>query len=398
MARSVTCAFARTIIVAISLIVPMALLSVPTARAAGTPGPPTNVTAAAGDGVVLLSWLPPADDGGFPITEYNYSALVDGVVLYTAAVAGTQTSVTLGYQQLAINDLTVSYTVRAWNDVGSPPYGPDSEPSAPVTPRVGAPLPQTALTAIPPGGGSATTDPGATGPTASDPVTTAVTVPPTAGGGTLSIAESTPSEAPTGFVFLGQEIVIVSSAATDALNPLQIVFRVDPSLVPATVFRNGAPVEAACDPVGTATPSPCIAAGAGTTEVTVLTASASVWNVGLATYAFDGFFSPVDNAPVANGTKAGSVIPIRFGLGRDGGLGVLATGYPLTRRVSCDPTVPFDSVEETVIGSPNMLTYSPGTGRYQLTWKTDRVWAGTCRDFVIKFRDGTEAQAVFRFR
>jgi len=223
-------------------------------------------------------------------------------------------------------------------------------------------------------------------------------VPPTAGGGTLSIAETTPSEAPTGFVFLGQEIVIVSTAATDALNPLQIVFRVDPSLVPATIFRNGTPVEAPCDPAGTATTSPCIAAGEGTSEVTVLSASASVWNVGLATYAFDGFFSPVDPPPVANGTKAGSVIPIRFGLGRDSGLTVFATGYPTSRRVACGPSDLVDSVEETTSESPDMLTYSPGTGQYQFTWKTDKAWAATCREFVIRFREGTEAQALFRFR
>jgi len=396
MVRPVVHAWVRTVAVAISVVMTMTVLLASPASAATPPGPPTNMTAAAGDGVVSISWLPPADDGGAPITDYAYTFYIQGTTFLYRAVGGTQTSIVLtGEDDYIFNDLGYVITLRAVNAIG---YSEESEFSAEVTPRAGAPTPQTALTAIPAAGGSTTTDPGGVGPTSSDPVTTTVNVPATLSGGTVSIAETTPSESPIGFVFLGQEIVIHSTASTDVANPLQITFQVDASLVPVTVFRNGVPVEASCDPVGTATPSPCIAAGVGTSKTTILTASASVWNVGVATYPFDGFFSPVDRTPVANSTKAGSVIPIRFGLGGDRGQGVLATGYPKSRDMACDPTASLDGVEETVSGSANLLTYSPGTRTYQFNWKTDRSWAGTCREFVIRFREGTVARATFAFR
>jgi hypothetical protein len=30
-------------------------------------------------------------------------------------------------------------------------------------------------------------------------------------------------------------------------------------------------------------------------------------------------------------------------------------------------------------------------------WKTDRRWAGTCRQFMLKLKDGTVKRADFRF-
>ena len=41
-------------------------------------------------------------------------------------------------------------------------------------------------------------------------------------------------------------------------------------------------------------------------------------------YDFSGFFSPVDNPDVLNQVKAGSTIPVKFGLGGDQGLDIFA--------------------------------------------------------------------------
>jgi hypothetical protein len=38
------------------------------------------------------------------------------------------------------------------------------------------------------------------------------------------------------------------------------------------------------------------------------------------------------------------------------------------------------------------------TGQYSYTWKTDKRWAGTCRQLVVRLVDGSEHIASFQFR
>ena len=140
-----------------------------------------------------------------------------------------------------------------------------------------------------PPAGTLTTDPG-TGPTASAPVTAAVTVPD---GGSVGIAVGGVTEsAPTGFSFLGQQVVVNAPAATVAA-PLILTFTLDGSLVGArdpatiTVYRSegaGQPVAVpdCSGTAGTASPDPCVAdrsVAGGDLHITVLTSSASTWNL-----------------------------------------------------------------------------------------------------------------------
>lgn len=46
--------------------------------AATVPGPPLNLSLAPGDGHMMLRWEPPADDGGLPVTGYQYSQKEEG--------------------------------------------------------------------------------------------------------------------------------------------------------------------------------------------------------------------------------------------------------------------------------------------------------------------------------
>ena len=89
---------------------------------AGQPGAPTNLTATAGDEQVTLSWTAPSDNGGEPITDYEYryreqsSSYADPAVW--TATGGTRTTVTVyNNNNNLTNGTTYYFQVRAVNGV-----------------------------------------------------------------------------------------------------------------------------------------------------------------------------------------------------------------------------------------------------------------------------------------
>ncbi|HSV18476.1 MAG TPA: PxKF domain-containing protein [Casimicrobiaceae bacterium] len=115
-------------------------------------------------------------------------------------------------------------------------------------------------------------------------------------------------------------------------------------------------------------------------------------------YNFQGFYQPVDNAPAVNVMKAGSAVPVNFSLGGNRGLQVFAAGYPISQAVSCTSSAPTDDIEQTLSAGTSSLQYDSTTDRYTYVWKTDKSWAGTCRVLTLKFLDGTQQSANFRFK
>jgi hypothetical protein len=115
-------------------------------------------------------------------------------------------------------------------------------------------------------------------------------------------------------------------------------------------------------------------------------------------YAFEGYFSPVDNLPVRNGVQAGRAIPVKFSLGGDQGLDIFAAGYPTAQRIDCDTATALAPVEETVTAGASSLSYSSGTDQYHYVWKTEKAWAGTCQQLTIRLNDHSEHSANFQFR
>jgi hypothetical protein len=115
-------------------------------------------------------------------------------------------------------------------------------------------------------------------------------------------------------------------------------------------------------------------------------------------YNFSGFFQPVDNLPTLNVVKAGSAIPVKFRLSGDQGLNIFAAGYPRSQIIQCDSTAVVDGIEETVTAGSSSLSYNPSTDTYTYVWKTDKAWANTCRQLVVKLNDGTCHQANFKFK
>jgi probable HAF family extracellular repeat protein len=125
------------------------------------------------------------------------------------------------------------------------------------------------------------------------------------------------------------------------------------------------------------------------------------WDVSLtpatSTFAFTGFFAPIQNLPVVNRAKAGQGIPVKFSLGGDQGLNIFAPNYPASQQIACDGTAPVDEVEATVAAGGSSLSYDAVTGVYSYVWKSDASWAGTCRSLTVRLTDGTERSAHFRF-
>ncbi|MFN2416869.1 MAG: PxKF domain-containing protein, partial [Pyrinomonadaceae bacterium] len=115
-------------------------------------------------------------------------------------------------------------------------------------------------------------------------------------------------------------------------------------------------------------------------------------------YAFSGFLQPVENLPALNIANAGGAIPVKFSLGGNQGLAIFAAGYPASSPIPCDATEPGTVIEETVTAGSSGLSYSAATDQYNFVWKTDRSWRGTCRMLVVRFNDGAERLAKFRFK
>ncbi|MFF2388537.1 PxKF domain-containing protein [Agromyces sp. NPDC058104] len=113
-------------------------------------------------------------------------------------------------------------------------------------------------------------------------------------------------------------------------------------------------------------------------------------------YDFDGFFRPVDMGGVVNSVKAGSAVPMKFSLGGDQGLDIIADGYPKVVFTACGAAA-VDAIETTVTAGGSSLSYDAVTGQYVYVWKTQKSWAGTCGTFELQLDDGVTRTAKFKF-
>lgn len=258
-------------------------------------------------------------------------------------------------------------------------------------------------------GATVSNDPAGAGATADAPLRAAVSVPAAGTAGRVVVLTgAAPATGPAGYALLGQEVRITAPAQT-AADPLVLTFTLDASLLPAgisagalTVFRNGTAVADCTASGAAAAPDPCVASrtalAGGDVRLVGRTSQASTWWFGRAAvppYAFTGFIAPVDNLPTVNAVQAGRAVPVTFGLGGDRGLAVFADGAPRSQAVPCDPATPVDGIESTVTAGASSLSYDAATGTYTYVWKTDKAWAGTCRQLVLAFKDGTTRRAMF---
>ncbi|HYP53994.1 MAG TPA: PxKF domain-containing protein [Pyrinomonadaceae bacterium] len=141
----------------------------------------------------------------------------------------------------------------------------------------------------------------------------------------------------------------------------------------------------------------------GTTTVTVTATDAAgnqttgQFNVTVL-YNFTGFFSPVNNLPVLNSVNAGRAVPVKFSLSGNKGSGIFAAGHPASGQIVCNSNDPAAEVTETLTAGGSSLNYDPTSDQYNYVWKTEGSWAGTCRQLVVRFNDGSEHRANFKFK
>jgi hypothetical protein len=114
-------------------------------------------------------------------------------------------------------------------------------------------------------------------------------------------------------------------------------------------------------------------------------------------YVFSGFFFPVANPPALNVYPAGGIVPIRFGLAGNQGQDVLAAGYPKSAQVACTSPGAVDGTEPTAAPFGIGVVYVGLLKQYAYAWQTNKSWRRTCRQFVLKLKDGTVYRANFRF-
>jgi hypothetical protein len=113
-------------------------------------------------------------------------------------------------------------------------------------------------------------------------------------------------------------------------------------------------------------------------------------------FPFTGFFSPVSNPPTLNQVNSGQSVPFKFSLGGNRGLNIIVAGYPVSQQINCTTLAPIGTAQQT--NSTTGLTYDATSGRYTYTWKTDKSWSNTCRQFTLRLTDGTDHTALFKFK
>jgi hypothetical protein len=116
-------------------------------------------------------------------------------------------------------------------------------------------------------------------------------------------------------------------------------------------------------------------------------------------YTFNGFFAPVDNAPIVNVGRAGYTYPVKFSLTDASGapvsdLGAIEDVQVQRKKCAAICNLPTDRLETSVTGGTS-LRYDAATGRFVFKWKTP---ARGCYKLTVVLADGQSFPALFRLR
>ena len=88
-------------------------------------------------------------------------------------------------------------------------------------------------------------------------------------------------------------------------------------------------------------------------------------------------------------------MPIRFSLNGFRGPQPEADGYPRSTRCGGGDTELIARAAKNK--KKPAFTYVKRADQYVMLWKTDKKWAGSCREFVLMLDDGSVHTARFQF-
>jgi len=336
--------------------------------------------------VVLDSFLLRGLIGGLPGDQISDNLLFVG----SLAVSGNRAG---GNVTLPADLLPADYVLLLGNDGVGWPGGPilGSLPSSTLS------VPANNLT-IEPGAPRGSTEPGTAVPVT--PLDQFGTTPVSfsfdqvTAGGTTTVTTSTSGPASTAFTLLGGANSVYYELSTTATfnGNVTVCLTYDPAGL--TVAQQNA--IALFHFTGGAWGNITTARSPG--QVCGVTNSFSPFALGIPTlrYAFEGFLSPVSKTQL-NQQFAGTIVPIRFRLGGDQGLNVIASGSPTTGVTACTVGATPTASQPAVSAVSPQLTYVRATGTYWYFWKTDKSWAGSCRQFSLTLADGSVHTATFKF-
>jgi VCBS repeat-containing protein len=101
------------------------------------------------------------------------------------------------------------------------------------------------------------------------------------------------------------------------------------------------------------------------------------------------------SAAGVNLAAAGAVRSVKFSLGGNEGLNVLAPNYPKSQQYNCATGAPLAGTQSATAAFGTPLTYNATTGVYTYSWQTFESWSDTCRRFKLKLSDGSVHKAKF---
>ena len=183
-----------------------------------------------------------------------------------------------------------------------------------------------------------------------------------------------------------------------------------PSVSPNPIEQNGSATASpnasdGLSGVASSSCGPVVTSQVGTFSVTCQatdwagnTATKSVNYVVKSPFNFSGFQSPIVLGTL-NSRTAGAAVPVKFSVGGNKGLNILAAGSPTSKLLTCPAGATVTPATETTTSSNGGgLQYNASTDTYTYVWKTEKSWAGTCRTLVLKLTDGIEHTADFQFK
>lgn len=107
--------------------------------------------------------------------------------------------------------------------------------------------------------------------------------------------------------------------------------------------------------------------------------------------------APTKPLPKRNRAVADRTTDVRFSLGGDFGLDILAERSPLSRGYDCRSGTPIEGSRRLTrpLGAEG-LSYEASSGIYTYAWEVQRTWLRTCRELILRLADGSVERARFR--